>query len=447
MTILATPPPPVAVRDRVADDLERQLAHWLAAAAAFADAEAFASVEAWAAVEARVGTPVRLKLGEAVDRLLVQGRAARATVVAARRDPSRREEAHLAVQRFRRSYRQVETTLEFFGNAVNSRTSPPLRATLNHLDRLASDSIGASLAAAAKPVPPVLCYVDQGLGASILRAGVRLWEPGTVNPVAAIKIVRHNLYRPTSLFHETGHQVAHLTGWVPSVRASLALALEGDPQLAAMWTGWASEIAADVFAWLHTGYASISALYDVVGDSRTILRWPLGDPHPIGWLRTMLGCALCRHAWGSGPWDSLQQSVLVTHPARRAGPVVEELVRRSMATMPRIAAACIGAPVPGLGGRPMTSVHDPARVSPAALARLERIAGDALWTSSHWRTTEGIRIVALAGLREAEDPAAASQWIDRARIWLSGSSPPSGGLTGTRVTSPVAPPTPPRSPS
>jgi len=446
VTVLAAPPPPVAARDLVADDLERQLAHWLAAAAAFADAEAFASVEAWAAVEARVGSPLRRQLGDTVDRLLAQGRAARATVATARRDPARRAEAHLAVQRFRRSYRQVETTLEFFGNAVNSRTSPPLRATLNHLDRLAGDSIKPSLDAAGKPVPQVLCYVDQGLGASILRAGVRLWEPGTVNPVAAIKVVRHNLYRPTSLFHETGHQVAHLTGWVPSVRSSLARALEGDPQLATMWTPWASEIAADVFAWLHTGYASISALYDVVGDSRTILRWPLGDPHPIGWLRTMLGCAFCRHAWGSGPWDSLQESVLATHPARRAGPVVEELVRRSMTAMPRIAAACIGAPVPGLAGRPMTAVHDPARVSPAALAQLERTAAAALWTSPHWRTTEGIRIVALAGLREAEDPAAASQWIDRARAWLSGSSPPPPIPATIRVPTSV-PPIAQRSPS
>lgn len=424
MTLLDVPQVPVVPRDLVADDLERQLAHWLAAAAAFTDAEAFASLEAWAAVEARVGLPLRRPLGDAVDRLLAQGRAARATITDARRDQDRRPEAHVAVQRFRRSYRQVETTLEFFGNAVNSRTSPRLRTTLSHLDRLAADSIGASLEAAGKPVPPVLCYVDQGLGASILRAGVRLWEPGTVNPVAAIKVVRHNLYRPTSLFHETGHQVAHLTRWVPSVRSSLTQALAGDPQLATMWSAWASEIAADVFAWLHTGYASVSALYDVVSDSRTILRWPIGDPHPIGWLRTMLGCAFCRHAWGPGPWDSLQEAVIATHPSRRAGPVIDDLVRRSMSAMPRIAAACLSAPVPALGGRPMSEVHDPARVSPAALTRLERAAGPALWTSPHWRATEGIRIVALAGLREAEDPAAASQWIGRAQSWLSGAPPP-----------------------
>ena len=67
----------------------------------------------------------------------------------------------------------------------------------------------------------------------------------------------------------------------------------------------------------------------------------------------------------------------------------------------------------------MTDVIDPMRVSPSALAELERTAGPALWTSDHWRRAEGIRIVALAGLREAERPDTARQWIDRARAWLT----------------------------
>jgi hypothetical protein len=67
----------------------------------------------------------------------------------------------------------------------------------------------------------------------------------------------------------------------------------------------------------------------------------------------------------------------------------------------------------------MTSVLDPQRVSPKALAEMETGAGAALWTSPHWRAKEGIRIVALAGLREAEHPETASLWIDRARTWLT----------------------------
>ncbi len=99
----------------------------------------------------------------------------------------------------------------------------------------------------------MLTYLGEGLGASILRVGIRLWAPGAVNPVAAIKIVRHNLYRPTSLFHETGHQVAHLAGWNDALGRALGETLADDPALRAMWQPWSSEIAADVYAFALTG--------------------------------------------------------------------------------------------------------------------------------------------------------------------------------------------------
>lgn len=407
-------------RALVVDDLERQVAHWLAASRTFRDAEEFASLAAWKSVEVETGLPLRRQMNVTVEELVVLGERAAALIRKARRSPDLVSQAAAAVQRFRRRYAQVDTTLDFLGDAVNSRTSPLLCAALTTLDRLAVASMAPVLQRANKPVPRVLVYQDKGTGASILRAGVRLWAPGTIMPVAAIKIVRHNLYRPTSLFHETGHQVAYLTGWTASVREALARTLSDDAQLKDMWTAWASEIAADVYAFLLTGYASIAALYDVVGDAETILRWPVGDPHPIGWLRTAFGCALSRHCFGEkGPWAALQRAMRARHPITNADESVQPLLVRSMAAMPRIAAACLAAPVPALQNRPMTDVLDPRRASPEALAELERVAGPSLWTSTHWRSSEGIRIVALAGLREAEHPETAPAWIDRARCWLT----------------------------
>lgn len=403
----------------VALDLQRQSAHWLAAAHVFLDAEEFAAVPAWRSVEDQTGLPLRRQLYAAVEDLVRLGRTAQELAGRAARDPGALATAGRAIQLFRRRFAQVETTLEFFGDAVNSRTSETLRTVLRLLDGLAMASMTPALTSAGIPVPPVLTYLDKGMGASILRAGIRLWNPGTINPVAAVKVVRHNLYRPTSLFHETGHQVAHLTGWVPSLRVSLGRVLVDDLQLRRMWVPWASEIAADVYAFLLTGYASVSALYDVVGDERTILRWPVGDPHPIGWLRTRLGCALCRHTFGPGPWDRLEAAMLTAHPLDRAEPTTAELLARSADRLPQLAAACLRAPVPMLEGRPMTAVLNPIRVSPGSLEELERTAGAALWRSPYWRRTEGIRIIALAGLREAEDPARSPEWIDRARTWMT----------------------------
>lgn len=405
----------------VAADLERQLAHWLAAAKTFRDAEEFASLEAWRSVEREIGAPLRQQMHAVVEELIAMGEATARLVADAHRDAAAAARASSAVHRFRRRYIQVDTTLDFLGDAVNSRTSPILRAALSTLDALAVASMAPALEAAGKPVPRALVYQDKGTGASILRAGVRLWAPGAVMPVAAIKIVRHNLYRPTSLFHETGHQVAYLTGWTQSLQKALAEALADDPELRSMWADWASEIVADVYAFLHTGYASVAALYDVVGDPQTILHWPVGDPHPVGWLRAALGCAFARICFGpQGPWVALERAMEARYPVASADSTLQPLLVRSRAAMPRIAQACLSAPVPALAGRPMTSILDPARVSPAALAALERTAGPALWTSPHWRRSEGIRIVALAGLREAEQPRTASAWIAQARNWLTG---------------------------
>jgi hypothetical protein len=408
-------------QELVAADLKRQLAHWLAAAKTFRDAEEFASLEAWRSVERDTGAPLRKQLNAIVEELVAMGEAAGKLVDEAAADIQKLPYAAAAVLKFRRRYVQVDTTLDFLGDAVNSRTSAVLRAALSNLDDLAVASMTPALERAKKPIPRVLTYQDKGTGASILRAGVRLWAPGAVMPVAAIKVVRHNLYRPTSLFHETGHQVAYLTGWTSSVEEVLAKCLSKDRELAAMWTPWASEITADVFAFLHTGYASVAALYDVVSDAATILRWPVGDPHPIGWLRTALGCEFSRHCFGNdGPWSHLLGAMDAHYPTSLADESVQPLLERSRRAMPQIAEACLSSPVPAHAGKPMTDVHDPQRVSPSALAKLEMGAGPSLWTSPHWRQAEGIRIVALAGLREAEKPETAPQWIERARRWLTG---------------------------
>ncbi|QIM22526.1 hypothetical protein G7075_17630 [Phycicoccus sp. HDW14] len=401
------------------DDLDRQVQHWLGSARGCLDAESFASRAAWTSVEHAVGLPVRTQLATTVDELIRVGRSAEASVRSARTQPGAVPVAQAAVERFRRRYLQVETTLDFFGQAVNSRTSRRLESTMATLDRLALQSIEASLGQVGIVVPPVLTYIGEGLGASIIRAGIRLWAPGTVNPVAAIKVVRHNLFRPTSLFHETGHQVAHLTGWNDALQAALGRELSDDPALRSMWQPWSSEVTADVYAFVLTGYASVAALHDVVADSRTILRWPLGDPHPVGWLRVLLGTAMCRASYGPGPWDRLEEAVLAANPLERADESTAPLLRRSHERMDRIARTCLTTAVPGFGGRPVTVVVDPQRVSPRALVELERSAGAALWTSPHWRQAEGIRIVALAGLREAEHPDRAGQWVERAEAWFT----------------------------
>src|SRR5215475_5162940 len=104
------------------------------------------------------------------------------------------------------------------------------------VDTIAVDSMEVLLRPLGIEVPPALVWMDKGTGAAILRAGVRLWGPGGPSPVAAIKLTRHNLGHPTALLHETGHQVAHLTGWTDELGDALLEELSPQsPEVAELW--------------------------------------------------------------------------------------------------------------------------------------------------------------------------------------------------------------------
>jgi hypothetical protein len=304
---------------------------------------------------------------------------------------------------FRGRYLAVEAVLDFYGDAVNTRTQERLGAYLRACDTLATQAMAAVLTPLGRRPPPVLTYLDKGLGASVLKAGLRLWDGRAVSPVAAIKIVRHNLLRPTSLLHEAGHQVAHDIGWNDELARGLrALLSPHGPALADMWASWASEIAADVFAFAHTGYAALAALHDVLaGDPDWVLRHVPGDPHPIGYLRILLGRAMCMRFFGAGPWDDLAHAWVRMYPPGDAGEDGVDSIRRSTDLLPDIVEHLLFSPLRCLGGRTVREVIDPGRVKPEALEELQRIAGASLFVSPHWIARECLRLVALSGLRAA----------------------------------------------
>jgi hypothetical protein len=266
----------------------------------------------------------------------------------------------------------------------------------------------------------VLTYVDKGLGASILRAGLRLWDGGSPSAVAAVKIARHNLVRPTALIHEAGHQVAHLTGWNDELAAVLRLELAPAPSdVTATWASWASEIAADAFAFVGTGYGSVAALHDVLaGDEATVLRHLPGDPHPIAYLRVLLGAQMCRRFYGAGPWDDLASAWASVHPVARASGDTRTLIEGSLDMLPRVAALTLSRPMRAFGGRALSELVDPAAVKPDRLDELEREAGAALYTSAHWLSREPLRLLALGSLRAATAPERSSEVAALQEQWM-----------------------------
>jgi hypothetical protein len=399
--------------------LARQVAHWRAAVVTIDDPENFASASAWAGLEGYLNVAIRRQLQQSVERLRLEAEGLQAELAAAR------SEAHLqSVQRrllaFRRRFTQTETVLDFYGDAVNTRTSHKLAGLLRALDIIAERSMAATLKPLGRQAPPVLTYIDKGMGASILRAGLRLWDPDAISPAAAVKITRHNLYRPTSLIHETGHQIAHLLGWTGEAAACFERELAAEsPVVARAWAGWASEVVADAFAFAHTGYAAVATLHDVIaGEDASVMRLIPGDPHPVAYIRVLLGVQMCVRFFGAGPWDDLARSWQRTHPLDGTAPLTGELLARSLPLLQRIVEICLLRQMRAFSGRPLAALVDPTRVRPDALARLAYDAGAALYTSQHWITQEPLRLLALSGLRAAMEPERSAEIAAQYEAWM-----------------------------
>jgi len=389
--------------------LARQVSHWVAAAARL-DPDDLASPEAWNRLERYLGLSVRKHLEGVIAHLCAEADVLTATLRTAESATALRElQQRLLV--FRRRFMRAETTLDFYADAINTRTSPHMAGLLRACDILAHRSMSALLDQLGQTTPVALTYVDKGLGASILKAGLRLWDGGAESPAAAIKIVRHNLLRPTALIHEAGHQVAHILDWNRELAETLDRGLTDAPDgVAEAWAGWASEIAADAFAFVHTGYASVAALHDVLaGEASFVFQHTPGDPHPICWLRVLLGVESCRYFYGAGPWDALAASWTAGYPVAAASPRTRELLEQSVALLPRIARLTLDTPQRAFRGRPLRALIQPERVSPAELQALESRLGGSLYTSMHWVWTECLRLLALTGWQIAAAPSGAAE--------------------------------------
>jgi len=399
--------------------LARQVAHWSAAAARLQNLDDLASPAAWNSLERYLGLSIRRHLTEVVNTLNSDVTALQAALNMVS-SPADLETARRKLLAFRARYLQVETTLDFYADAINTRTAGTIAGLLRACDTLAHRSMAQLLDQVGKPTPVVLTYIDKGLGASILKAGLRLWDRTSISPAAAIKITRHNIYRPTALIHEAGHQVAHIVGWNEELASALGAGLADAPAgVGEAWAGWASEIAADAFAFVHTGYASVAALCDVLDGGPSIsFRHIPGDPHPIGYIRVLLGVEMCRQFYGAGPWDDLARSWTQLYPLERAPGATAPLLQASLSLLPHIVEIILRKPMRAFGGRALVAIINPDRVKPETLWALEQQLGAALYNSTHWIWTEALRLLALTGLRTATMVERETDMLKQQEEWM-----------------------------
>jgi len=411
-----------AVTDRVSTGLRsqvlRQINHWEGAAERLDDFEATASPEAWASLERYVGVTLRGGLKQARDQLKREAVAVRAGFNAARsRSELERVADHVAL--FRKRYLQTELLVDFYVAAVRARANPEVGLQLRACDVMADRVISGALEQLTITVPPIMTYFTTGIGASILRIGTRLWD-GSLSPIAAIRLTYHNRFRTTSLFHECGHQVAGITGWNETFAGAIRTQLAGaGSDIVETVASWASEMAADSFAFAYSGYAAVVALSDVVaGRGAEVFRFLLGDPHPISYLRVLLGVEMCRRFYGMGPWDELAGAWDQLYPIRDAPQFAGPVVKAVIPLLPRIVDVALLTRMPCFRGKTLAELVDPQRVSPGALREMERKAGGSAFTSSHWIWNECVRLTALTGLRYATEPEKGPAILKQQEDWM-----------------------------
>jgi len=405
------------VTDELRAQLASEIAHWRHAAGALSDLDAIAPPAAWAGLEQYLSIQVRRRLQTIANSVQIEG----TQVAAALQGGADIADVRRQVLRLRARYLQAETVHDFFLDAIATRALPDLAAVLRGLDRLAGDALDMTLRPLGIEAPPVLVYLDRGLGASILRAGIRLYDDANPSPAAAIKITRHNLLYPTALLHECGHQFAHLTGWTAELADALAATLGRESrELGELWQSTASEVAADVYGFCLSGWAPLPALANVVdGTTEAVYRRIPGDPHPYPLIRVLFNAALARDWFGAGPWDMIARTWMGRHRPDRVPGEIGELTRESLSSMQTIVHLCTRQPMEAFKGRPLHSVADPRRMNPVTIRGLVRRAGPSLLTSPYLARRESLSILSWLSTRSVVDPEQASKHRERLRRWLA----------------------------
>ena len=380
------------------DQVKMECSHWMQATSRLARLENLASSYAWNGIDRHVRELMIDNLSASIKRIKDFGRQLEMQLELGAEDYTRIRKSLLSL---RQQYVTTETTVHFFTDALNSRTNPSVASLLRACDIMCSKSMEAILPQLGKEVPHCFTYLDRGMGASILKSGLRLWD-GSISPVAAIKITFHNLFRPTAAIHETGHQVAHILSWNNELAMQLNQQLNAySPRVANAYASWASEIAADNFAFVHTGYAGVASLHNVVaGTPESVFAYHDGDPHPISYLRVLLNIECCRAFYGSGPWDNLEKSFKQDYPIQTYNYSSIRLIKACEQVLKKVVDICLTSTYKAFNGKSLTSIINPMNVSPSALEKFESISG-ALIQSHAWINKECLKLLALAGYKIA----------------------------------------------
>jgi hypothetical protein len=284
------------------------------------------------------------------------------------------EEAHRRFVFLRLRFNAVLNQFDLFNDVITQRSENETGVWLSGLDVVSADAL--HLPGGYYQAPPVLCYLDRGIGAAIRRARTRL-PGGAENPVAVIRVPRERMIGhgiASSLIHEVGHQAAALLDLVNSLRPVLrGLQAGAGPTTIAwqIWERWISEIVADFWSVARVGIASTLGLMGVVGLPRPfVFRIDVNDPHPAPWIRVKLSSALGRALYPHPQWDRVEALWDAYYPLAGLDLERAEILTRLQTHIPGFVSLLVNHRPRSLRGRSLVEVMNVEERQPARLQAL-----------------------------------------------------------------------------
>ena len=269
-------------------------------------------------------------------------------------------------------FNAVLSQLDLFNQVITQRSEYEQGVWLSGLDVVAADALALPDYYQA---PPVICYLDRGVGAAIRRARTRL-PGGGHNPVAIIRVPRERMIGSgiaSSLVHEVGHQGAALLELVPSLQLVLR-AKQGDarePLVWRLWDRWISEIVSDFWSVARVGIASTLGLIGVVSLPRPfIFRLNFDDPHPTPWIRVKLSCAIGDGLYPHPQWRRLARLWESYYPVADLDDERQGLLARLEASLPEFVSLLINHRPKALRDRSLLEAMNIEQRTPSRLVAL-----------------------------------------------------------------------------
>ena len=254
-----------------------------------------------------------------------------------RRVPPKETRRRFAFLKLR--FNSVLAQLDIFADVLTQRSEHEIGVWLAGLDVVPTDAL--MLPGRFYRLPPVICYLDRGMGAAIRRARTRL-PGGGENPVAIIRVPRERMIGSgiaSSLVHEVGHQAAALLDLVNSLRQAVQRTqtqFDKEGEIWMLWGRWISEIIADFWSVAKVGVAATQGLMGVVSLPRPfVFRVNLDDPHPIPWIRVKLSCAIGRVLYPHPQWDKLDELWEAYYPLAGLSSQKKRLFHRLEVSLPK----------------------------------------------------------------------------------------------------------------